>query len=694
MDIWMGWLTRESGKSGYACMGDRGRAWGIYQFDYRYALVDFLTYCLERDPAKYAEFRPYASMGKGNSALVGNAGLRAAWTAHASQKEFCDLQDEFSRKEYYEPAARYLLNLYGIDAAKHSAALRGSLFSFSIRSGQLTGARKFSSGGATEAELLRNAYAKYGQEDAGRWPEQLADALAALEEETPAGKRNAYVAAFESFYGLNEGDGSHKAIIDLYNTFLPHPRGYKAQYTDAWCAEAASAAAIKAGVAKIFPIECGCEEMIEKAKASGIWIEDDAHVPIRGELVLYDWDDDGSGDNTGHADHIGAVVEIEGRTIKVIEGNKNNMVGYRRIDVNSRQIRGYISPRYEELDRMGNRENLRVGSNGPAVEEWQDGLMALGFCDSNHYTKIKFKDGDFAGTTERFTKEFQEGFRIRYGLTVDGKVDAADWAAMDAEKQKALALNFNFTIEDVLNTAAKLTRYFYEDGFTYGNPPIAPWWCPEKKWICCDRFIGWLLFLQGINAGNRDAAGLKDWLPTFCEKITDPSEVRAGDIVFTRNYEHVFLCAGANKRYDCGRKERIRLEGDYEGYKEQPFTEPIEDFSGAFRLPVKAAAGKPEQAAASKPAKKLTATLTVEEVKLGSSGQSVRLLQTLLKGLGYYVDDIDGYFGTATDTAVREYQADKIVEGLPVGGADGKPDGEAGAGTWSALLGVEVVVVG
>lgn len=280
MDIWMGWLTRESGKSGYACMGDRGRAWGIYQYDYRYALVDFLTFCLERDPAKYAEFRPYASMGKGNSALVGNAGLRAAWTAHASQKEFCDLQDEFARKEYYEPAARYLLNLYGIDAAKHSAALRGSLFSFSIRSGQLTGARKFSSGGATEAELLRNAYAKYGQEDAGRWPEQLADALAALEEETPAGKRNAYVAAFESFYGLNEGDGSHKAIIDLYNTFLPHPRGYKAQYTDAWCAEAASAAAIKAGVAKIFPIECGCEEMIEKAKAAGIWIErsERAHV--------------------------------------------------------------------------------------------------------------------------------------------------------------------------------------------------------------------------------------------------------------------------------------------------------------------------------------------------------------------------------------------------------------------------------
>ena len=38
---------------------------------------------------------------------------------------------------------------------------------------------------------------------------------------------------------------------------------------------------------------------IEKAQAMGIWQENDAYVPQIGDIIMYDWDDNGNGDNTG-----------------------------------------------------------------------------------------------------------------------------------------------------------------------------------------------------------------------------------------------------------------------------------------------------------------------------------------------------------------------------------------------------------
>ena len=43
------------------------------------------------------------------------------------------------------------------------------------------------------------------------------------------------VTAAKGWYGCKEADGSHKPIIDLYNTQKQLPRGYKMKYSDAWC---------------------------------------------------------------------------------------------------------------------------------------------------------------------------------------------------------------------------------------------------------------------------------------------------------------------------------------------------------------------------------------------------------------------------------------------------------------------------
>lgn len=161
--------------------------------------------------------------------------------------------------------------------------------------------------------------------------------------------RQSVVDAAESWVGCKESNGSHKPIIDLYNSHKPLARGYKVKYTDPWCATTVSAAAIKANLTNIIPTECSCSAQIRLLQALGSWEENDAYVPKPGDLIYYDWEDTGKGDNAGAPDHVGIVTACDGKTITVIEGNKNNAVGYRKIPVNGKTIRGFGVPNYASL---------------------------------------------------------------------------------------------------------------------------------------------------------------------------------------------------------------------------------------------------------------------------------------------------------------------------------------------------------
>ena len=147
--------------------------------------------------------------------------------------------------------------------------------------------------------------------------------------------------------GCKESNGSHKKIIDLYNNHKPLARGYKVKYTDSWCATFVSACAIKANYTDIIPLECSCNQMIKGFQNLGRWTENDAHVPHLGDIIFYDWQDNGVGDNKGSSDHVGIVEKVENRKITVIEGNKNDSVSRRVLNVNGRYIRGFGCPAYE-----------------------------------------------------------------------------------------------------------------------------------------------------------------------------------------------------------------------------------------------------------------------------------------------------------------------------------------------------------
>ena len=172
--------------------------------------------------------------------------------------------------------------------------------------------------------------------------------------------RKEFVSQMQSWIGLKESNGSHKQIIDIYNTIKPLPVGYKLKYNDAWCAGTVSAAAQVCDATDIIPTECSCPRMITKAKSMGIWVEADNHVPLPGDIPMYDWDDNGKGDNTGGADHVGVVEECDGKKFVVIEGNYSNSVKRRNLEVNGKYIRGFIVPKFDAEQTEAPKEQPKV----------------------------------------------------------------------------------------------------------------------------------------------------------------------------------------------------------------------------------------------------------------------------------------------------------------------------------------------
>lgn len=234
--------------------------------------------------------------------------------------------------------------------------------------------------------------------------------------------RQNVVTIMTGWLGLKEADGSHQKILDIYNSHKPLPRGVKMLPTYAWCAAAVSAAFIEAGLTDIGFVECSCGRMIDLYKTAGRWKEADSFVPSPGDLIMYDWDDSGSGDNSGAPEHVGMVVSVTGSNIKVIEGNKGDAVAYRNIKVNGKYIRGYCLPDYASKSTKGvvdvDVPVLKKGSKGDSVKALQTLLIGYGFpCGKSG------ADGSFGAATYIAVRDYQKA----NGLSVDGSVGAKTW---------------------------------------------------------------------------------------------------------------------------------------------------------------------------------------------------------------------------------------------------------------------------
>ena len=259
---------------------------------------------------------------------------------------------------------------------------------------------------------------------------------------TESQARAKIVAIAESFLGRREGNGSHKEIINIYNAHTPQARGYTMKYTDAWCACFVSAVSIRAGFTDIMPTECSCTKMIELYQKLGRWEENDAYRPTLGDVIFYDWQDSGSGDNQGAPDHVGIVVYVAGNRMKVIEGNKNNAVEYRTMEVNGKYIRGYGLPDYSKkavgtaTKPAGHPGTSGGSSNTTATLAFSVGDVVR-FTGAKHYTSANAATGPACkpGTAKVIgTYKGKHPYQLKAepggGSTVYGWVDAADVQAV------------------------------------------------------------------------------------------------------------------------------------------------------------------------------------------------------------------------------------------------------------------------
>ena len=282
----------------------------------------------------------------------------------------------------------------------------------------------------------------------------------------------------KSWLGRNEKDGTHKMIIDLYNSHKPHPRGYKMKYTDSWCATFISALAIKLGYTGIIPVECGCQEMIELFKKIGAWIEDENRIPNVGDIIFYDWQDNGKGDNKGWSDHVGIVEKVENGKITVIEGNASDMVKRTTIEVNGKNIRGYGVPKYDVEAPTVEKEE--------APEEKKDLLVV---------------DGEWGRDTTTATQKV-------FGTIVDGEVSHQD---KDCKKYLMNCLTASWEFDDT-GKGSQLIRaiqtFLKKNGYDCG---VIDGLCGKKTIEAMQYFLNDHGFACGIIDGKMGPDTVKAW---------------------------------------------------------------------------------------------------------------------------------------------------------------------------------------
>lgn len=218
--VWTGWTVFESGRERFNLAGsDGGYAYGCYQFDIGYSLVDFLKFCVSYNQAHYGAFQHFIEMSSIESGyrketdtkpsminppLYSNrASLINAW--HAAYMnypdEFAGLQSRTAYEAYYLPAQRGMLSNYGINIKEYSPALRGTIWSLAIRNGAtvskdntkngLRSATSTYSPGIDEREWLTKIYeaeARRHPSQRNRWgTEQLAACFAFMNGATHLG---------------------------------------------------------------------------------------------------------------------------------------------------------------------------------------------------------------------------------------------------------------------------------------------------------------------------------------------------------------------------------------------------------------------------------------------------------------------------------------------------------------------------
>ena len=124
---------------GQIIMGDRGRAYGICQFDYRYDLTDFIRYAYGKHPGLWAELSAYLNAVDGDETLVGNTALRDAFSAAMARSYEAAITDqlEYMRARYWDVFQKRM-DEAGYQLSTRHIAVQAAFFSVNVNCGTQT----------------------------------------------------------------------------------------------------------------------------------------------------------------------------------------------------------------------------------------------------------------------------------------------------------------------------------------------------------------------------------------------------------------------------------------------------------------------------------------------------------------------------------------------------------------------------
>ncbi len=278
------------------------------------------------------------------------------------------------------------------------------------------------------------------------------------------------------------------------------------------------------------------------------------------------------------------------------------------------------------------RPTLRFGSRGSYVGTLQQMLRTLGYYSGNI-------DQIFGNATLTAVRNFQRD----HGLSVDGIVGPRTWTALDGATPTRPTLRLGSRGSYVGTLQQRLRTLGYYTGNIdqiFGNATLAAVRSFQRD--------------HGLSVDG--VVGPRTWTALDNATPTRPT-----------------LRFGSRGSYVGTLQQRLRTLGYYTGAIDQIFGNAtltaVRNFQRDHGLSVDGIVGPRTWTALD------NATPTRPTLRFGSRGSYVGTLQQMLRTLGYYSGNIDQIFGSATQTAVRNFQRD---HGLSV-------DGIVGPRTWTAL---------
>lgn len=195
----------------------------------------------------------------------------------------------------------------------------------------------------------------------------------------------------KKYIGINSPEKFQ--LMNYYNQhcfpLVPANRKYRIQILDDWCAMFVSVVMHKAGIRdNSFPFEVSCFYMLDRFEKAGQVVKGGLSQAVTGDVVFYDWN------GNGVPQHVGLFVSQQNGQALILEGNKNNTVGYRTVPLDYDLVCAVCRP----LALV----EVEAGTEGDYIEQLARGVIR-GLYGTGDARKVAL--GDYYGRVQKRVNE-------------------------------------------------------------------------------------------------------------------------------------------------------------------------------------------------------------------------------------------------------------------------------------------------